>query len=141
MTGVQTCALPISALFAGVSEAGLARFVETQLGPDMLSLEPDVLDRLRTLAGHPDSDVRATALAALHFARGNDTATRQFLAGALKSLGSANDAAVRGRWALVLGFLADSLASHGDPAAAVATYRKAIEIGRASCRERVCYVV
>ena len=108
--------------------AGLARFVETQLGPDMLSLEPDVLDRLRTLAGHPDSDVRATALAALHFARGNDTATRQFLAAALKSLGSADDAAVRGRWALVLGFLADSLASHGDPAAAVATYRKAIEI-------------
>ncbi|HEX5076028.1 MAG TPA: tetratricopeptide repeat protein [Gemmatimonadaceae bacterium] len=107
--------------------AGLARFVETQLAPDMSSLEPDVVDRLRALAGHPDTDVRATALAALHFARGNDPDTRRFLAAALTSLG-ANDAAVRGRWALVLGFLADSLVSHGDPAGAVATYRKAIEI-------------
>jgi len=108
--------------------AGLARFVETQLGPDMSSLEPDVVDRLRKLAGHPDSDVRATALAALHFARGNDPDTRRFLGATLKSLGAASDAAVRGRWALVLGFLADSLVSHGDAAAAVATYRKAIEI-------------
>jgi len=108
--------------------AGLARFVETQLGPDMSSLEGDVTDRLRTLAGHPDIDVRATALAALHFARGNDPATRRFLAAALDSLGPRRDALVRGRWALVLGFLADSLMSHGDPMAAVTTYRKAIEI-------------
>jgi tetratricopeptide (TPR) repeat protein len=108
--------------------AGLARFVETQLGPDVSSLEPDVMNRLRALAGHPDSDVRATALAGLHFAQGNDPATRRFLAATLESLGPANDAAVRGRWALVLGFLADSLLSHIDPEAAVATYRKAIEI-------------
>ena len=108
--------------------AGLARFVETRLGPDMSSLEPEVATRLRALAGHADADVRATALAALHFARGNDPDTRQFLATTLKSLGPGSDAAVRGRWALVLGFLADSLASHGDPAVAEATYRKAIEI-------------
>ena len=108
--------------------AGLARFVETQLTPDMAALEQDVVSRLRALGGHPDTDVRATALAALHFARGNDPATRRFLAATLVSLGRASDAAVRGRWALVLGFLADSLLSHGDPEAAVATYRKAIEI-------------
>jgi len=108
--------------------AGLARFVETQLGPDMSTLESDVERRLRTLAGHSDSDVRATALAALHFARGNDLDVRRFLATALDSLGRANDSGVRARWALVLGFLADSLVSHGDPAGAVATYRKAIEI-------------
>jgi tetratricopeptide (TPR) repeat protein len=108
--------------------AGLARFVETQLGPDMPSLESTVSSQLRKLAGHADPDVRATALAGLHFARGNDPATRRFLRAALDSLGPSEDAAIRGRWALVLGFLADSLASHGDPAAAVATYRKAIEI-------------
>jgi Flp pilus assembly protein TadD len=108
--------------------AGVARFVETQLGADMASLEPDVLSRLRTLAGHSDRDVRATALAALHFARGNEPRTRLFLATTLNSLGRADDAPVRARWALVLGFLADSLVSHGDPAGAVATYRKAIEI-------------
>ena len=108
--------------------AGLARFVETQLGPDLSSLEPDVVSRLRTLAGHPDTDVRATALAALHFARGNDPGTRQFLGTTLASLGATDGAAIRARWALVLGFLGDSLLSHAEPEAAVATYRKAIEI-------------
>ena len=108
--------------------AGLARFVETQLGPDMPSLEAPVASQLRKLAAHRDLDVRAMALAALHFARGNDPDTRRFIAGALDSLGAGSDAAIRARWTLVLGFLADSLASHGDPAAAVATYRKAIEI-------------
>ena len=108
--------------------AGLARFVETQLTPDMASLELGVASRLRTLGGHPDIDVRATALAALHFAQGNDPAIRRFLAAALDSLGVANEGAIRARWALVLGFLADSLLSHGDPQAAVVTYRKAIEI-------------
>jgi len=114
--------------------AGLARFVETQLGSDMPSLEPEVSNRLRTLAGHADNDVRATALAALHFARGSDADTRRFLATTLKSLGSGTDAAVRGRWALVLGFLGDSLVSHGDPSAAATTYRKAIEIAPRDAR-------
>jgi Flp pilus assembly protein TadD len=108
--------------------AGLARFVETQLGPDMASLEASVASQLAKLAAHEDLDVRATALAALHFARGNDGETRRFLVAALDSLDPSSDAAVRGRWALVLGFLADSLTSHGDPTAAVMTYRKAIEI-------------
>ena len=108
--------------------AALARFVETQLAPDMASLEAPVASQLRRLAAHEDLDVRATALAALHFARGTDRETRRFLVAALDSLGPSSEAGVRGRWALVLGFLADSLASHGDPAAAVTTYRKAIEV-------------
>ena len=108
--------------------AGLARFVETQLGPDMPTLESSVSTQLRKLAAHQDPDVRATALAALHFTRGSDPETRRFLVAALDSQGATTDVAIRGRWALVLGFLADSLASRGDAAEAVTTYRKAIEI-------------
>jgi tetratricopeptide (TPR) repeat protein len=107
--------------------AGLARFVEQWLSPDMADLEPDITARLRALAGREDPDVRATALAALHFARGQDADTRRFLANALRSLG-ATDAVVRARWVSVLGFLADNLAARGEAAAAVATYRKALEI-------------
>lgn len=108
--------------------AGLAKFVQQWLSADMTELEPDVVARLRALARHDDPDVRATALAALHYARGEDVETRRFLAGALKSLGPADDGPVRARWSVVLGFLADSLVSHGDAAAAVSTYRKALEI-------------
>ena len=108
--------------------AGLARFVEQWLGPDLPTIESDVEARLRTLAARSDPDVQATALAALHYARGQDAATRRFLAARLDSLGRTSDRPIRERWAIVLGFLADSLGSHGDPAAAVATYRKALEI-------------
>jgi tetratricopeptide (TPR) repeat protein len=108
--------------------AGLAKFVERWIEPDMPGLETDVSTRLRALATHADPDVRATALAALHFARGRDRDTRRFLSVALGSLSPTDDAKVRGRWSLVLGFLADSLLAHGNPAAAVTTYRKALEI-------------
>jgi tetratricopeptide (TPR) repeat protein len=107
--------------------AGLARFVERWLSPDMPELEPEVTDRLRSLARYDDMDVRATALAALHFARGGEPSTRRRLADALGALGP-NDAPVRARWATVLGFLADSLLAGGNASAAVATYRKAVEI-------------
>ncbi len=119
--------------------AGLAKFVEQWLAPDMPELEPDVEGRLRTLARHADGDVRATALAGLHYARGQNAETRRFLAAALAALGAADDARVRGRWSLVLGFLADSLASHGDPAGAVSTYGKALEVTPRSPRLSLSY--
>jgi tetratricopeptide (TPR) repeat protein len=108
--------------------AGLSRFVERWLAPDMAELERDASDRLRVLAGHTDLDVQATALAALHYARGNDDETRRFLGQSLRTLGKDRDRPVRERWALVLGYLADSLLAKGDPGAAVVTYRKALEI-------------
>jgi Flp pilus assembly protein TadD len=119
--------------------AGLGMFVVGWLGPDMPDLESDIAGRLRALARHPDLDVRATALAGLLYARGEDGDTRRFLADALKSLGPADDARVRGRWAIVLGFLGDSLSAHGDAAPAVATYRKALEITPASPRLLLSY--
>jgi tetratricopeptide (TPR) repeat protein len=121
--------------------AGLAKFLQQWLAPDMPELEPDIVTRLRTLARHDDPDVRATALAALHYARGEDADTRRFLAGALKSLGADNDGPIRARWSIVLGFLADSLSSHGDPTAAVATYRKALEITPRAPRLHLSYAL
>ena len=108
--------------------AALARFVEHWLRPDMPALEPEVVSRLQALGKHGDDDVRATALAALHFARGEDADTRRFLASALKGFSPAENARLRGRWSIVLGFLADSLLAHEEPTAAAAVYRKALEI-------------
>jgi len=118
--------------------AGLAKFAQQWLQPDMADLEPDVSSRLRALAQYDDPDVRATALAALHYARGTDAGTRRFLAANLEALGSA-DRDIRARWSTVLGFLADSLLSHGDGTAAVSTYRKAIEIAPRSPRLLLSY--
>jgi tetratricopeptide (TPR) repeat protein len=106
---------------------GMAWFLERHLHPDMPELSRDVIRRLRELAAHDDLDVRALALAALHYARGGYADDRVFLAAALRALGEHEDA-VRARWALVLGYLGDRLQAQGDPIAAVATYQKAREI-------------
>ena len=107
--------------------AGLSRFIAQWLLPDIAFVEPDVANGLRGLARRDDPDIRATALAGLHYAYGRDADTRRFLASSLKSLGPA-DAPVRSRWSVVLGFLADSLVAHREPVAAIGTYRKALEI-------------
>jgi tetratricopeptide (TPR) repeat protein len=117
--------------------AGLSRFTERWLAPDMPDLERDALDRLRALARHNDLDVQATALGALHYARGSDTETRRFLSQTLTALGKERDRPVRERWALVLGYLADSLLAKGNPGAAVVTYNKAVEITPSAPRLRL----
>lgn len=107
--------------------AALAAFLERWLRPDMPALDRDAADRLRRLAAARDVDVRALALASLHWARGEDPDTRRFLAGGLRSLG-ADDAAVRRRWALVLGYLGDAARARGDARAALVAYARALEI-------------
>lgn len=107
--------------------AGLSRYVERVLRPDMPSLPGAALERLEELAESPDIDIRALALAALHFARGEDADVRRFLRGRLDSLG-VEEKAVRRRWVVVLGYLGDRARVGGDPAGAIAAYRKALEI-------------
>jgi len=113
--------------------AGMAWFVERHITRDMVDLERDVIARLEALARHPDDDVAALALATLHVARGTEPRTRRFLIQQLDSLGN-REAAVRGRWSLVLGYLADRARGSSDPLAAVDLYRRAREVDPASTR-------
>jgi Flp pilus assembly protein TadD len=107
--------------------AVLARVVETSLVPDMPSLSRAMAERMTVWARSTDLDMRALALAALHYARGGDSKVRAFLAQQLGVLG-ADDLAVRRRWVLVLGYLGDTFRAKGDHASAIVTYRKALEV-------------
>jgi tetratricopeptide (TPR) repeat protein len=107
--------------------AGMADFLDRFLEPDMPALESDIVNRLQALASHRDDDVRAIALASLHFARGSAPGVHSRLVASLRALG-ASDWSVRARWALTLGYLADKLRGEGKAAQAVAVYRKALEI-------------
>jgi len=84
-------------------------------------------ERLRDLATHEEPDIAAGALAALHYAAGDDPDVRRFLAARLDAL-DAGQAGVRGRWAVLLGFLADRHRGEGDAVAAIAGYGKALEV-------------
>ena len=103
----------------------LGMFVVQHLGPDEGALEPEVEARLLALSGSEDLDVRSFALAALHWSRGSVPAVRARLA---EALGDESGWALRSRWALGLGFLADRASEAGNVDAAQVGYRRALEV-------------
>ena len=111
--------------------AGLARWLERVAEPDMAVLPADAEARLRALATSSDIDVRALALATLHFVRGNDAGTRRWLIAAITTQpGLSNDdqLGVPQRWAAVLGGVGDAARAANAPARAIIAYRKALEV-------------
>jgi tetratricopeptide (TPR) repeat protein len=113
--------------------AALAHFAERYLEPDMPSLSNVTRRRLEALGAHADIDVRALALAALHYAAGNTTSVRRVLGERLTSAGG-DEWPLRRRWSVVLGFFADQLRARGNLPGAVTVYRKAREIDPTSAR-------
>lgn len=103
---------------------GLARYMVETLAPDAAVVPPEALTALRGLAADPDLDVRALALAALHWVSGDDPAVRSDLVAALDG----DDGRLRSRWRLALGFLGDHYRDSGDVTRALAGYNKAQEI-------------
>jgi tetratricopeptide (TPR) repeat protein len=113
--------------------AALAHFALRFLEPDMAALDRAARDRLLALGGHPDLDVRAVALASLHYAVGGSGSVRRVLAERLTTADE-DEWPLRRRWAVVLGFFADQLRARGNRPAAIATYRKAREVDPVSAR-------
>ena len=105
---------------------GLSRLVDGYLRPDDPTLPAPVRFGLSTLASNVDMDVRALALAALHYTSGNQPEVRAELVDALTD--ADDDEALRGRWLLALGFLGDRDRDAGDAASAAAAYDKALEL-------------
>jgi tetratricopeptide (TPR) repeat protein len=123
---------PESSFRAAVFQ-GESWFLENHLTADMPELGGDIVDRLERLARSDDIDIRAIALASLHYARGTDRRVRDFLRERLAALGP-DDALVRARWAIVLGYLGDRSRAKGDAALAVTAYEKALEVQPQSAR-------
>jgi tetratricopeptide (TPR) repeat protein len=107
----------------------LSRLLEAYLRPDDAALTPDVEADLLALSRSADLDVRALALASLHYARGDSPEVRRELARALESAGEERaDEALRARWVLALGYLGDRARDRSDFVVASAAYRKALQL-------------
>jgi tetratricopeptide (TPR) repeat protein len=104
----------------------LARLLTGYLLPDATDVPADVVARLMPLSANADLDVRALALASLHWIRGEDPAVRRRLVEALQ--GAPDDEALRGRWVLALGFLGDSYRDRDQTERADVAYRKALQL-------------
>jgi tetratricopeptide (TPR) repeat protein len=108
--------------------AALAHVLERFVRPDAPEISERTMSRLRRLAARRDPDVRALALATLHYARGGDPAVRRVLVDALRGLQGEEEWLVRRRWALVLAYLGDRARRAKDPATAVTAYTRALEV-------------
>jgi tetratricopeptide (TPR) repeat protein len=113
--------------YVALQFTNLAYYMLRYLAPDMRALDGDVVERLELLAGSDDLDLKALALASLHFARGDAPEVRSFLEAGLRELGPI-DAGIRRRWVWVLNFRGDAYAGRGDYRSALTAYRKAAEI-------------
>jgi tetratricopeptide (TPR) repeat protein len=109
-----------------VQFGALSRLVDGYLRPDDATLPAPVREKLSTLATDQDMDIRALALAALHYTSGDVPEVRTELVEALSI--SENDEALRGRWLLALGFLGDRDRDAGNTADARVAYEKALQL-------------
>ena len=107
--------------------AGMARFVDKFIVPDQSNLDAEIQARLLALVEHPNQDVRALALAALHIADGVNPKTRQVLDVHRLKVGVAADG-VRGRWAFILLFYADQAHERGMTLRSIALFERAREL-------------
>jgi len=105
----------------------LARYLTRYLGPDQPALATEVEARLTALTASADLDVRALALASLHWTRGSEPEMHRFLIDALATAGGEQDA-LRRRWVLALSFLGDEARRQADGERAVLAYQKALEL-------------
>lgn len=93
--------------------------------PD-LELEPATRQSLASSLQSPDVDERAIALATLHLTEGQTRRTRRTLAAELRR--APDDAALRARWAIALGYMGDTYASNRRTGNAVIAYQRALEV-------------
>ncbi len=107
--------------------AGLVRFMEEHLEPDLAALEGEITVRLMQLARSGDLDVEALALAALHLASGQNRHVRGFLADRLRETDTL-DGPLRRRWVHALGYFGDSYRRSAQIGPAIVAYEKALEI-------------
>ena len=107
--------------------AGLSYFARTFLTPNMPSLEPEIVDRLKDLSQSLDLDIKSMALMSLHLAYDQNVKTHNYLISRLRGLGD-EEGAVRSRWAIAIDFMGSFYASKGDLDGAIICHKKALEI-------------
>lgn len=110
----------------------LARLMETVV-PDT-PLDAEVQARMRAYVASSDVDERALALAALHLSDGATRRVRRTLAAALRQERGDDDAALRARWAVALGYMGDRFASQGRFDNATLAFQRAVEVRPSSAR-------
>lgn len=105
---------------------GLSVWLERFARPALRDVPPALDRTLQALADHPDIDVQALALAALHYARRDGAKVDAFLRE--RASRGPDASGLRRRWAVVLGSLGDAAREGGRHDDAIAAYRAGLEV-------------
>jgi tetratricopeptide (TPR) repeat protein len=119
--------LDSAAAFPAAQVEALGVFATRFLRPNMSRIDADVSESLWQLSRSLDLDVKATALASLHLARGQDETTFSSLIEALEDAEQAGTP-IKVRWATALGTFGDHYFELGEWGPAITCYNKALEI-------------
>jgi tetratricopeptide (TPR) repeat protein len=109
-----------------VQAAGLSRFIQKHLRPDLPSIDAEVEKRLKAFTTDPDVDLQAMALMALQVGYGSTPSIQAFVKERLQTL-KENDP-VRRRWAICADHLGGIFGAKGDLAAATACFERGLEV-------------
>ena len=107
--------------------SNLSYFIKRYLTPGMEFLDPEIVQKLITYAESEDIDLKALALAGLHYSQYNNLKIQKFIVKELDELGDKEES-VRRRWGLILDYFGTVYYLSGDRPNAIQCYELARQV-------------
>lgn len=104
--------------------SNLTYFIKRYLTPGMDNLDSDIIDKMMAYAAYDDLDIKALALAGLHYSQYQNPNVQKFIANAMKDMGD-DEESIRRRWGLILDYFGTVYYLSGDRPRAIICYELA----------------
>lgn len=107
--------------------SNLTYFIKRYLTPGMENLDSDIIEKLMTYAEYDDLDIKALALAGLHYSQYQNPKVQKFINNSLEGMGD-NEESIRRRWGLILDYFGTVFYLSGDRPRAIICYELASSV-------------
>ena len=105
----------------------LSYFIKRYLVPGMLELDQDIIEKIKTYVKSDDLDIKALALAGLHYSQYQNPKIQKFIMQELKNMGDKEEP-IRRRWGLILDYFGTVYYLSGDRPRAITCFELAMEV-------------
>ena len=107
--------------------ANLSYFIKRYLTPGMDDLASPIVEKIMTYAKSDDIDIKALALAGLHYSQYQNPKIQKFIKEELKEMGDQEEA-IRRRWGLILDYFGTVFYLSGDRPRAITCFELALAV-------------
>jgi len=105
----------------------LGYFIKRYLSPGMALLDQGIIDKLMVYAKQEDIDLKALAIAGLHYSQYQNPYVQEFITEQVKGMGK-NEESIRRRWGLILDYFGTVFYMIGDRQRALECYELAKQV-------------